>query len=242
MAEFDKAAKIYDDSCPVEFMGDTSFYLREAKKARGKVLEVGCGTGRVYLPLLAAGIDVYGIDISRGMLKVLEKKAASAGLSPKSKLADMRNFKMSQRFALIIVPFRAFLHNLTFQDQISSLKCFRRHLAPGGKLILNFFYPSHNVMVNDYGREIVRFKKGGFMRKDFSVFSDETEQIVKSCYWAIKNNKKISSYTVKIAFIYKREFELLLRLAGFSSWQVFGGFKKERLVSSKQEMVWVVKR
>ena len=223
-------------------MGDTSFYLREAKKARGPVLEVGCGTGRVYLPLLAAGVDAYGIDISRGMLRVLEKKTASCGLSPRIKLADMRNFSLPRKFALIIVPFRAFLHNLTIQDQVSSLKCFRRHLAPGGKLVLNFFYPSPDVIVNDYGHEVVRFKKGGLVRKDFSVFSDETEQIVASSFWALKNGKKIGSYKVRIAFIYKREFELLLRLAGFSRWRVFGGFNKEKLVSSKQEMVWVIEK
>ncbi|MCX6771481.1 MAG: class I SAM-dependent methyltransferase [Candidatus Micrarchaeota archaeon] len=242
MAEFDKAVKIYDVSCPAEFMGDTSFYLREAKKARGKVLEVGCGTGRVYLPLLAAGIDAYGIDISRGMLRALEKKAGARGLKSRVKLADMRNFSLRQKFALIIVPFRAFLHNLTIDDQLSSLKCLRSHLAPGGKLVLNFFYPSHDVMVNDYGHEVVRYRKGGIVRKDFSAFSDETEQIVSSCYWAMKNGRKFGSYSVKIAFIYKREFELLLRLAGFSRWQVFGGFKKQKLKSSKQEMVWVIEK
>ena len=242
MAEFDKAAKIYDDSCPVEFLGDTSFYLREAKKARGPVLEVGCGTGRVYLPLLAAGMDAYGIDISRKMLGVLEKKAVASGLSPKIKLADMRNFRLPHRFALIIVPYRAFLHNLTIQDQLDSLKCLRRHLAPGGRLVVNFFYPSHEIITKDYGREIVRFKKGGLVRKDFSVFSDETMQTVHSRYWTIKNGKRIASYDVKIAFIYRREFELLLRLAGFSKWQVYGGFKKEKLISSKQEMVWVIEK
>jgi len=242
MAEFDKAVKIYDDSCPVEFMGDTSFYIREAKKARGPVLEVGCGTGRVYLPLLSAGVDAHGIDISRGMLQVLEKKAASFGLSPKIKLADMRNFRLPQKFALIIVPFRAFLHNLTIDDQLSSLKCFRRHLAPGGKLMINFFYPSHNVIVNDYGHEVIRFNQGGIVRKDISVFSNETEQIVESRYLATKNGRKIGSYKVKIAFIYKREFELLLRLAGFSRWRVYGGFKKEKLTSSRQEMVWIIEK
>ena len=242
MAEFDKAAKMYDDSCPAQFMGDTSFYLREAKKARGPVLEVGCGTGRVYLPLLEVGVDAYGIDISRNMLRVLEKKAAASGFSPKIKLADMRNFRLPRKFALIIVPYRAFLHNLTVQDQLDSLNCMRRHLAPGGKLMINFFYPSHEIIAKDYGREIVRFRKGGLVRKDFSVFSDETMQIVHSRYWTIKNGKRVSSYDVKIAFIYRREFELLLRLAGFSKWRVYGGFKKEKLVSSKQEMVWVIEK
>jgi len=242
MAEFDKAAKMYDHTCPPEVMGDTSFYLREAKKARGKVLEVGCGTGRVYLPLLAAGVDAYGIDISRGMLGALKAKAAKQGLSPKIKLADMRNFGMRQKFVLIIVPFRAFLHNLTTDDQLHSLKSFRRHLAPRGKLIINFFYPSPNVMVNDYGHEVVRFRQGNVVRKDFSAFANETEQIVESRYWEIRDGRKVDSYKIRLALIYKREFELLLRLAGFTKWRVYGGFKKEELKSSKQEMVWIIEK
>ncbi len=54
---------------------DVKFYVKEAEKAKGKVLEIACGTGRVYLELLRKGIDAYGIDISDELLNVLRNKA-----------------------------------------------------------------------------------------------------------------------------------------------------------------------
>jgi hypothetical protein len=57
-----------------------------------------------------------------------------------------------------------------------------------------------------------------------------------------KNNKIVWSMKVKLAFIYKREFELLLRLAGFKKWKVYGGFNYEPLKSYKQEMVWIIEK
>lgn len=241
MVNYDQIAKVYDIFYNSATF-DIQFYLSEAKKVRGPVLEVACGTGRVYLRLLEAGVDAYGIDLSKGMLSALEKKAAARGLKPKVKLADMRNFRLNKKFSLIIVPFRSFLHLLTIDDQLAALKCFRKHLAKGGKLALNFFYPSREYISKDYGREVPRIKQNGVEWRDFSVFEDEPDQIVKSSSRAIKNGRTIKRWEFKIAFIYKREFELLLRLAGFSKWRVYGGFKKERLTSSNQEMVWIIEK
>ena len=81
---FDNWAKTYDIVFG-KYRADIDFYLKEAKKVRGKVLEVGCGTGRVYLELLKNGVDVYGIDISGEMLRVLKKKAREMGIKPKVK-------------------------------------------------------------------------------------------------------------------------------------------------------------
>jgi len=74
------------------------------------------------LELLKDGIDAYGIDISKNMLKVLRKKAKELGLKPKVKKADMRNFKFNDKFSLIIIPGRSFLYNLTIEDQIKTLR------------------------------------------------------------------------------------------------------------------------
>jgi len=241
VANYDRIAKVYDIFYE-SATSDVPFYLSEAKKARGPVLEVACGTGRMYLRLLEAGVDAYGIDLSKGMLSKLEKKAVERGLTPKVNLADMRNFRLNKKFALVIVPFRSFLHLLTIDDQLAALKCFRRHLAKGGKLLLNFFYPSREFIAKDYGREVPRIKHKGVEWRDFSEFEDEPDQIVKSSSRAVKNGRTIQRWEFKIAFIYKREFELLLRLAGFSRWRVYGGFKKEKLVSSKQEMVWAIEK
>ena len=246
MAEYDSIAEYYDLTHSTRILRDKKFYVTEAKKANGKVLEVACGTGRIYLPLLAAGVDAYGIDISKNMLSVLEKKARQAGLVPHVGLADMRNFKRKERFSLILVPFRAFLHMLTSRDQLATLKNMRAHLSPGGKLMLNFFFPSPEFIVGKYGkgRRNKEFfdRKSGILVTSESYFMDEPNQIVQCVFRLSKKGKQIAIQRYRLALLYKKEFELLLRLAGFSKWRVYGGFKKEKLKSSRQEMVWIIEK
>ncbi|MGC8937008.1 MAG: class I SAM-dependent methyltransferase [Candidatus Methanomethylicaceae archaeon] len=221
---------------------DVEFYKREAKKASGKVLEVGCGTGRIYLELLKEGIDVYGIDISRCMLDELRAKAETLGLNPKVNLGDMRDFKLRDRFALIIVPFRSYLYNLTTDDQLKTLKNFRRHLQRGGRLILNFFYPDIERMMS-FGKEsedLIVTETGQYVLREKSYFVDEINQIIETLAVVYKEGEVFWKGTYRFALIYKREFELLLRLAGFKKWEVYGGFDYRPLTSYKQEMVWII--
>ncbi len=243
MDDFGTVADAYDDIYS-SYDEDIPFYRNQAKKASGSVLEIAVGTGRVYLRLLADGVDAYGIDISGKMLLRLLEKARAAGLKPKVCRADMKNFRLRKKFSLIIIPFRAFLHNLTSDDQIATLKCLRRHLAPNGRIAMNLFLPSHQYIYENYGKVVptVIDGKRGVVSFDKSYFIDEPNQII-----AVKGNVKkkghvIAHWSFRLALVYKKEFELLLRLAGFSRWNVYGGFKKGKLESSKQEMVWIIKK
>ncbi len=205
-------------------------------------MEVGCGTGRIYLELLKNGIGAYGIDISGEMLVELKNKAKAMHLKPKVSAGDMRNFKLGERFALIIVPFRSFLYNLTTDDQLRTLKNFKRHLAPKGRLILNFFYPDIERMMS-YGKEseeLIVTDKGDFGLREKSYFVDEVNQIIETAAIVYKGGEVYWRGNYRFALIYKREFEVLLRLAGFRKWSMYGGFDYRPLTSYKQEMVWVI--
>jgi SAM-dependent methyltransferase len=123
-------------------MDDVSFYVklaRQAATAGQPVLELGCGTGRVTIPIAQAGVEVVGLDNAPAMLEVARPKAAAAGVDVRWLTGDMRNFQLEQRFGLVIIPFRSFLHMLTDADQISCLSHVYEHLIPGGRLALNFF-------------------------------------------------------------------------------------------------------
>ncbi len=239
MAEFDKVAKIYDEWVS-QSVGDESFYLDLAKNARGRVLEVGCGTGRIYLPMLKSGVDAYGFDISSKMLVKLKEKAAKEGLTPKVFRADMRNFRAGKKFKLIIVPFLSFTHLPVSEDQLAALKTIRAHLAPNGKFALDFFCPSSEFISKNYGKW-VKEKVRNTTGRTFSYYSDEVNQTVTSLREISAGGKKYSTKN-QFTLIYKKEFELLLRLAGFSKWKVYGGFKREPLNSVRQKMVWIVEK
>lgn len=230
-AEFDKIAKYYDEIYR-NYKEDIRFYVDEALKSKGRILEIACGTGRVYLEILKKGGDIYGIDISRKMLDKLKRKGKELKLKPKVHVADMKNFKFNFKFDLIIIPFRSFLHNITIDEQIKSLKNFKRHLKKNGGLILNFYYPDPII--------ISKTKNRNKRNKREAFFLDRINQIISACFTIGKKEKRFERF--KIVHIYKREFELLLKLAGFRKWRVYGGFNYQPLKTFKQEMVWIIEK
>ncbi|OPY61101.1 MAG: tellurite resistance protein TehB [Pelotomaculum sp. PtaU1.Bin065] len=76
--QFDQVADLYDHYVNVDF--DIDFFLNEANKIKGKLLELTSGTGRVSMPLLNAGMDLTCVDYSGEMLAVLKKKIEKSGL------------------------------------------------------------------------------------------------------------------------------------------------------------------
>jgi SAM-dependent methyltransferase len=141
-----RLAEAYDADmgAAADAMNDVPFYLRLARQsadAGHAVLDLGCGTGRVTLPIAREGIETVGLDNAPAMLDVARRKAAAEALDVPWIEADMRDFQIDRSFGLIIIPYRSFLHLLTGEDQMSCLASVREHLVPGGRFALNFFTP-----------------------------------------------------------------------------------------------------
>src|SRR5262245_9622877 len=94
--------------------GDVAFYVDEAVRSKGPVLEMGCGTGRILVPIAEKGISVTGLDASEPMLKKLREKLPQADLH----LADMRDFNLKRKFALVTIPFRPIAHLMEARDHV----------------------------------------------------------------------------------------------------------------------------
>jgi SAM-dependent methyltransferase len=132
----------FDMGRSADAMRDVAFYValaRQAAEQSHAVLELGCGTGRVTIPIAQAGVEAVGLDNARAMLDVARRKAAAAGVTVRWVTADMASFQLEQRFGLVIIPFRSFLHLLTEADQLACLRRIYEHLLPGGRFALNFF-------------------------------------------------------------------------------------------------------
>lgn len=159
-------------------MNDTPFYLalaREAAARRHAVLELGCGTGRVTLPIAHEGIEIVGLDNAPAMLDIARRKAATEGLDMTWVEADMRDFHLERRFGLIIIPYRSFLHLLTDADQAACLNAVYRHLVPGGRFALNFFAPPFAPSLDSRKPLISRIHRQMRLRY---VFRDEMESLL----------------------------------------------------------------
>ena len=112
---YDVSAKYYDSAygklAEKEVLVDLPFYVDMARQSGGPVLEIGCGTGRVLLPIAREGIEIEGVDNSGPMLAVLRKHldGESPEVRAKVKLhvGDMRTFRLGREFPLITIPFTA---------------------------------------------------------------------------------------------------------------------------------------
>jgi SAM-dependent methyltransferase len=134
-------AEAYDASVP-DWPGEIDFYREmadEANSAGGAVLEVACGTGRVAIRLAQSGARVVGIDLSPQMLEVARQNSLDVS-NVRWIEADIRSFELAERFSLALIPGHAFQNLNAPQDQAACLGCVKRHLRPGGVLVV---HPDH---------------------------------------------------------------------------------------------------
>ncbi len=85
-----------------DFTYGIDFYVGLAREARGPVLDIACGTGRILLPCIQAGADGDGLDLYEGMLKRLRQKAAALHLAPSLYRADMSDFRLPRRYVIMM--------------------------------------------------------------------------------------------------------------------------------------------
>lgn len=227
-AHYDADAAFVDAQWRADEMDDVPFYVAAAEAADGPVLELGCGTGRVYLPTLAAGVDADGLDLSVGMLSVLRDRANEEGLDPAVWRANVTEFAADREYALVTFPFRGFLHLTDRADQLAALRNVRETLAPDGRFVLNFFAPSFEVVCDDYGDpEVTEFDLDGdrYRGESTSTLADEVAlrtRVERRTLDADGDVVRESEFQIRL--LSKPEFGCLLELAGFSDWAVYGGF------------------
>jgi SAM-dependent methyltransferase len=115
---------------------DAPFYIDLAHRHGDKALELGVGTARLAIQLARAGVDTWGFDNSPHMIRAAEinisKEPPEVLDRIHLKLADVRGFDLGERFGLVYFPSFSFDHLLTLEDQASTLRCIRRHVAPDG--------------------------------------------------------------------------------------------------------------
>ncbi len=124
-------AEFYDHFDLYTNRGDVDFFVSEAVAARGPVLELGCGTGRVLLPCARAGASTWGLDSSETMLSRCRRKLATEPKDVHQRVVlqqgDMRGFRFDMPFQLVTIPFRPFQHLTEVEDQLASSA---RFIAP----------------------------------------------------------------------------------------------------------------
>jgi SAM-dependent methyltransferase len=222
--------------------GDRAFYASQARASGGPVLELGCGTGRVLLPIAAQGIPCVGLDQSKNMLDALRAKGPPANLSLVQ--ASMTDFDLGgARFPLIFSAFRAFQHLCAVEDQLATLACVRRHLAPGGTFAFDVFAPrlERTAIEEEPEAEDLRAQDGEVEIRRFAlVRRDLATQVltVRFRHERWEGGAKVSEGTslIRLRWFFRYEIEHLLARAGFDQVEIFGDFDR-RPFDGKKEII-----
>lgn len=223
--------------------GDRAFYADLARASGGPVLELGCGTGRVLLPIAREGIPCVGLDVSPAMLEVLRGKDPPENLV--LSLASMADYDLGAgRFQLVFAAFRAFQHLLTVEEQLAALACARRHLAPSGVLAFDLFVPdlARTAIAEEPEHEDVRALEGDEeVRRYTTVSRDHVHQVLRVRFrherWraGVKLSDEIAE--TRLRWLFRYEVEHLLARAGFAISALYGGFAGEPYDARKEMIV-----
>ncbi len=127
--------------------GDVAFYQRSCAGAES-VLELGSGYGRLLGPLAEVARQVVGLELDAGLLRLSLQRLQEAPGSIELIQADMRRFDLARRFERIVLPYNGLYCLLDDDDVRACLTAVRRHLAPGGALLLDA-YAMHREDLGD---------------------------------------------------------------------------------------------
>jgi SAM-dependent methyltransferase len=247
-------ADYYDESPVVrERLQDVAFYRDAVREFGDPVLELGCGTGRIMMALADAGKRITGLDLSERMLERAVKKRAALNKEARERVhlvqGDMTQFDLGETFRLVIIPFRPFQHLLEVQHQVDCLDCVRKHLSPGGRLILDVFQtdaermhdPVHmrEMLVTEYvttdGRQVrITERVAAFHRAEQR---NDVEMIFSIRHRDGRQERLVFAWPLRYFFRY--EVEHLLARCGFRVTALYGSFDRTPIRDDSPEMIFV---
>ncbi len=223
------------------------FYLEEIAKTKGRVLEAGVGTGRIFLPAIAAGADMYGLDSSEQMLARLKEKLP-AKEHHRVWNADMRRFDSGMAYSLVISPFRVFQHMLTIEDQLNALNSIYNVLEDGGRLIFDVFNPDLKRLItpiNDFLEFDGEYEPGKKLQRYNTVNYDHSIQQMELTFrfvWDEDGSQKTAEFSTPLRYYFRYELENLIGRTKFKIENIYGSFDREELGSGSKEQILVLKK
>jgi SAM-dependent methyltransferase len=219
-------AEVYDDYTDANGRDDVRLWDRLAADSDGPVLELGCGTGRVLLPLLAQGQPVEGLDNSADMLARCRARGKEFGLAPVLHQADMTDYAMDRRFGLIFCAAGTFTLLADPGAMEAALERARTHLATGGLLALAMDASGSRTETAVVVRDLRRGSDGARLRCILDPHPNKSDEVAR---WQMTNEVTLADGTVRrdtadIAFRRPApsRFADMLRAAGFSRVELRG--------------------
>ena len=264
MSDIYKHPEEYD----LEHLGDyedVDFYVSLARTLRPRrILELGCGTGRITLPLATeaarASHDVIGLDSQPEMLAQAEENRATLAADVRARLSfiagDMRTFVAEPKLDLIVIPCSSISHLLELDDQIALFKRCYQNLSLGGRFVVEVTMPNLAVYADSFsvpprtpieidldrsdetdGTRLIR-------RKTTCYSSDRQLAEIRFLYEKYQHGRAIESYIDDFGshVFFPRELMLLFIHAGFEIERTLGDYRSRPLAANSPLIIMIGRR
>ncbi len=247
--DYSRVAGFYDLYANTDI--DVAFFLQEAMGCQN-VLELMCGTGRLSIPLIEAGVRLSCLDSSAEMLGRLKEKLQARGISIPIFETDTSNFSLPARYDLIIIPFNSFAEITDPLGQESCLRAIYAHLIEGGLFICTLHNPAIRLESVD-GRMRHRGKfplpdMGGHLALATVENYDHSNRLVKGAQiYELYDADGVlqSKWSLQLTFYLhaKDDFERLLRSQGFEIEAFYGDYSRAEFDPQRSPfMIWLLSK
>ncbi|HBE41945.1 MAG TPA: hypothetical protein DDW27_12205 [Bacteroidales bacterium] len=221
---------------------DLDFFLDEAGRTNGKILEAGSGTGRLFTNALNLGADIYGIDISESMLKFLKSK-----ISPdqhfRVSVQNIMDFRFDFKFDLIIAPFRVIMHIEDKGDQLRAINNVYDHLNQNGRFIFDTFIPDLNQLIKGLNNIVDfegEYEPGKRIKRIVTTKPDLINQTINITFkieWDEDSMRKSEEWKVPLRYFFRYELEHLVERSKFETYRLMGDYHGNELSNNSKEFI-----
>ncbi len=225
---------------------DIAYYQHAIERTGQPALDLACGTGRLLIPFLRAGLDVDGCDLSKDMLAHCAARAERAGLSANLFVQRMCELDLPRRYSTIVVC-ESFGVGTTREEDLRALRCIQAHLEPGGRLFFdieppNFAHRGWSAWVAETRPELPtpwpargdrRICEDGSELElkmrivEFDPLEQTTVRALRVEHWVDGVLASAEERSLALNIYFKSEILLMLKMAGFCDVRVTGGLTEE---------------
>jgi SAM-dependent methyltransferase len=233
-------AEVYGLDKPPGALGDISYYLGQLRDLPGPILEAGCGSGRLLIPLLEAGLPILGFDQSEHMLAQCRVACDARGLNAPVRRGRFQQFEAGEALSAIVLPVGTFTLIDDYDEALDVLRRFHAGLAPGGRLYIDLMPLGYLAAAGDSLRRWTT-PGGDLLQLDSRRVEVDwvgQRRVTHDRYERWRGGRLVEAeLEVLVTRSWSlKEFELTLRVAGFDDVSVCGDYHPGRAPRSGDRM------
>jgi SAM-dependent methyltransferase len=229
---------------------DLPFYIEYAELCGSPVLDLASGTGRVAIALAKAGYDVVALEQSQSMLEMASRQLERLHKQVANRITlvegSMIDFSLEEEFQMVIIP-TSFAHALTYEDQLSTLRCVHKHLTKDGLFIIDLFPGEMQYDSASFEDTPVTLSDGQSVSRSGTIQSDLEKKLMRmDLQYTVRDSDGNIVKQVDVvsgaALIFNHDADELVHDAGFEVVDELGDFEGNPYTTDSGRRILVLRK